>query len=130
MKKNLEKNIGLHSLLMKCIDKKNDSILKSLEKKEIDPTISAIDEREHMIKLINKIQKNIEMIITDLNGYRYKEIKEWHNRVKVWVDGCHRCDEKIILRLSLLKKSIKKEIARTHIGRTKLHGYNLNNISK
>ena len=130
MKKNLKKNINLHSLLMKCIDKKNNEILNFLITEEIDSVVSSIDEREHMIKLVNKIQKNIERIITDINGYCYEDIKRWHESVTIWINKCHQYDEKIILKLSLLKKSIKKKIISTHIGRMKFQGYNLNNLSK
>ena len=130
MKKNLKKNINLHSLLMECIDKKNNEILNFLITEEINSAISSIDEREHMIKLVNKIQKNIERIITDLDGYFYEDIERWHKGVTIWINKCHQHDEKIILKLSLLKKSIKKKIISTHIARVKFQGYNLNNLSK
>ena len=130
MKKNIEKNIDLHKLLKNCINNKNDEILTSIEQNNIDQAMNFIDERDQMIGLINKIQGNIEKLITDLNGLKTKEVKDWYDDTCVWITNCEKCDDLIIEKLTQMKKEIKKEISATHANRVKIKGYNLNNLSK
>ncbi len=130
MKKKLKRYIVLHLSLMNCIEKNNCNILNFLENKKLNSAINLIEEKENMVRIVNKFQKDIENIITEANGYYFESIQIWYKTVSQWICNCHLFDRKIIEKLNLAKRSLKEEICEIHTKRMKFQGYNLNQLSK
>ena len=128
MRLNLKESIFFHSFLMNCIEKKNQDIFHFLEENNIDMAMNRVEEKEKMISLINKIQKNIEKLSSDRDGHPSIDIDFWYKKVEQWVLHSKKSDNEIISKLYIKKKSLRKEILNIHKKRTKFQGYNLNNL--
>ena len=129
MKKNLKRYIDFHASLMNCIEKKNCKILELLEKQNLNAALSLIEEKKSMVRIVNKSQKDIEKIITEINGYYLKNMASWYQNVSQWIFCCRQYDKKIMERLNLAKISLKKEIYEIHTKRIKFQGYNLKHLA-
>lgn len=130
MRRNLGRSVELHSLLLDCVRRKNEDILALIGRGDPTPVLDAIDGRAQVVALANKVQANIERIITDLDGRDEPRTREWLRRTAERIRLCREDDDRILAGLASLRSALKRSIFETHVTRTKIRGYNLADLSK
>jgi hypothetical protein len=100
---------------------------------DIDGVNSALDNRERLIGLIDRIQQKAEIIINELDpNTESKEIieiiKTWANDINIFSVQMAEKDHQLKEILIEVKENTKKEISATHSQKEKFKGYNLNSV--
>ncbi|MDD0854631.1 hypothetical protein HBN50_16075 [Halobacteriovorax sp. GB3] len=131
----------LTSLLMRHIDlmdasiRSTNKLLTAASKGDISSIEEESDNRERLIKVIDRFQKFIEEEIQQLAGSQIDAtgidiLKTWAYEVHKWVDKTERLDQEISEQLESLREETSKEISTIFKSRQQFKGYNLNNLKK
>ena len=127
--------ISLHNILLKKTLTKTDELLAAC-KGENEAKVQLLSEnRDSMINDLQKIQdqicKELENIPAALlNESTIRHIKEWDQLLNSVIAEIHDKDLEIIEILEAQKQTITGEIASTFENKTKLGGYNLDNVKR
>jgi hypothetical protein len=111
------------------------SMAKAAQMQNIELVHACADNRERLIAIVEKYQKEIEDFIKKLNPYNLAKedleiYRSWAQDVESWVRENNEIDEVITEALNHQKDQTVEEIASVFKNKQKFKGYNLNDVKK
>lgn len=120
--KNINTKFSLmYDLIAKALQL-TQNILEKSEQQDINQVVSLLDQRERLINVIQKLEKELNEIPKELHA------KYWTDEITDSLDLIKKYDDQIILNLEAAKINTHNEIANTFQNKEKIKGYNLNNL--
>ncbi len=131
----IEQLIMRHTAIMDQVLSATIHIVECTQKESIKEIENSTQNRERLINQLAELQGKIETLIENLiakemNQTNISIIKAWLEDLSIWSITIQKIDQYLIDSLNHKKNKTSKEIATLFESKSKLKGYNLNNVSK
>ncbi|MBT3583296.1 MAG: hypothetical protein HN509_00200 [Halobacteriovoraceae bacterium] len=135
MSQNINKLIIRHLQYLEQAKQLTCQVLHLSSAEDIDPVFREIENRDRLVQIIRQAQSQIEEAIENLTPDKITRgfvqvVKSWQADTDFWAEKVNEMDMQVVANLEIAKRKTSNEIAQVFSNKSKIKGYNLNDLKK